>query len=128
MSAGHGTRARYCRGCRCDDCRAANSAYDRELRTRAGLPEHGTRTRYVRDKCRRGPCRAANTEYQRKHSQGAAKAQGATIAKLEDLEFLLSVGEYPRRAAARVGWSWETARTMLRRHRPELADAMEGAA
>jgi hypothetical protein len=30
----HGTRARYCRGCRCPDCRAANAAYDRALRRR----------------------------------------------------------------------------------------------
>lgn len=123
----HGTRARYSRGCRCDQCRGANAAYDRELRARAGLPEHGKRSTYTKG-CRCDPCRAANTEYQRKHYRGAAKAQGATLAKLEDLEFLLSVGEYPSRAAVRVGWSWETARTMLRRHRPELADVMEGAA
>jgi len=124
MSAEHGTRARYRRGCRCDSCRGANAAYDRKLRARAGLPEHGKRSTYTAG-CRCDPCRAANTEYQRKHYHGAAKAQGATLAKLEDLEFLLSVGEYPHRAAARVGWSWETARTMLRRHRPELAGAME---
>lgn len=26
----HGTRARYCRGCHCTECRSANAAYDRE--------------------------------------------------------------------------------------------------
>jgi len=35
--AEHGTRARYRRGCRCDQCRAANSAYELSRRKGAGL-------------------------------------------------------------------------------------------
>lgn len=127
MTADHGTRARYHRGCRCDQCRAANAAYDRELRARAGLPVHGKRGTYTSG-CRCEPCTEANREYQRKHHHGEVKARGATLAKLEDLEFLLSVGEHPPRAATRVGWSIKTAQTMLHRHRPDLAGAMYEAA
>lgn len=127
MTPDHGTRARYSRGCRCELCRGANAAYDRELRARAGLPVHGTRGGYQKG-CRCDECRAANAAYTRKHYHGAVGPQKSTLAKLEDLEFLLSVGEYPERAAARVGWSWRTATTMLRRHRPELAGAIEAVA
>lgn len=34
MSEQHGTRAAYRRGCKCDECRAANAAYANELRLR----------------------------------------------------------------------------------------------
>lgn len=43
MSAAHGTRVRYNGGCRCDECKAANREYNRELRNRkaaGGLPEN----------------------------------------------------------------------------------------
>ena len=104
MSAVHGTRARYCRGCRCDECRAANSAYDRELRARAGLPD--PRPAPVDDLTRPTPT-------------------GRTADRIEDLEFLLSVGEAPERAVERVGWSLATADRMLVKHgRHELASRL----
>lgn len=34
MSAQHGTRHRYVDGCRCDECKAANSDYERDRRQR----------------------------------------------------------------------------------------------
>jgi hypothetical protein len=34
MAAKHGTRRRYNEGCHCDECKAANTAYRRDLRER----------------------------------------------------------------------------------------------
>lgn len=95
MTPDHGTRRRYTRGCRCTECRAANAAYDRALRARAGLPDPVPAP--VDD-----PTRPAPT--------------GRTAARIEDLEFLLSVHESPERAVARIGWSMRTAERMLMRH------------
>jgi hypothetical protein len=67
----HGYR-QYRRGCRCDVCRAANTALARAQRQRTyeargypvkerpPKPDHGSRSRYVRG-CRCEPCTAANT-------------------------------------------------------------------
>lgn len=45
-----------------------------------------------------------------------------TAARLEDLDFLLSVGEFPERAVKRVGWSLLTAEKMAKRYgRNDLA-------
>ena len=108
MTPDHGTRARYCRGCRCDDCRAANSAYDRELRARAGLPD--PRPTPVDDLTRPTPT-------------------GRTSDRIEDLEFLLSVGEAPERAVERVGWSMAAAERALHRHgRNSLASRLRAVA
>lgn len=95
MTPDHGTRARYSRGCRCDECRVANTAYDRALRARAGLPDE--RPVPVDD-----PTRPA--------------ARGKVADRIEDLEFLLSVGEDPVRAVERVGWSMSAADRALNRH------------
>ena len=38
-SSRHGTRSRYKHGCRCDDCRAANTAYQRQRRHALRLEE-----------------------------------------------------------------------------------------
>ena len=38
MAANHGTRRRYNEGCRCDDCTAANNAYQQEYRQRRVSP------------------------------------------------------------------------------------------
>jgi hypothetical protein len=38
MAANHGTRRRYNEGCRCDDCTAANNAYQQEHRQRRVSP------------------------------------------------------------------------------------------
>lgn len=48
-----------------------------------------------------------------------------TAARLEDLEFLLSVGEGPADALARIGWTPTAAQRAARRHgRPDLARAV----
>ena len=41
-NASHGTRSKYTTGCRCDDCRAANTAYqaDWERRNPAAKARH----------------------------------------------------------------------------------------
>ncbi|WP_193117065.1 hypothetical protein [Brachybacterium tyrofermentans] len=100
MMPDHGTRRRYGRGCRCTPCRDANAAYGRELRARAGLPDPK-------------PVRARDLS--------APPPQGRVAARLEDLEFLLDVGEYPDRAIARIGWSVAGAkRNLHRRGRHDL--------
>lgn len=108
MTPDHGTRARYSRGCRCNDCRAANTAYDRALRARAGLPDE--RPVPVDD-----PTRPV--------------AKGKVADRIEDLEFLLSVGEAPERAVERVGWSMAAAERALHRHgRNSLASRLRAVA
>lgn len=48
-----------------------------------------------------------------------------TAARLEDLEFLLSIGEDPANALARIGWSPTAAqRAAYRCGRPDLAHAV----
>jgi hypothetical protein len=47
MSAQHGTRHRYIDGCRCDDCKAANRDYQRDLRWRHANGEAGQRATVV---------------------------------------------------------------------------------
>lgn len=116
----HGKRSTYRSGCRCDQCRAANSTYDRELRARAGLREHGNRTTYSYG-CRCEPCRAANRDYTRER-MSRTEPTARILAKLEDLEWLLVNGEDPERAAARVGWSFHVAQRTLSQHRPDLLD------
>jgi hypothetical protein len=37
MAAKHGTRHRYIDGCRCDECKAANAAYQQEYRQRPAV-------------------------------------------------------------------------------------------
>ena len=63
---GHGSLSGYSYGCRCDDCRAAKSAYAREWSRRArggvGVRRHGLRSTYNRG-CRCDRCRAANSAY-----------------------------------------------------------------
>jgi hypothetical protein len=74
----HGTTTAYANyGCRCDECRAANTAYQRDRRSRkaAGLPvraraangemgAHGTYSTYIHHKCRCKECSIANATYQ----------------------------------------------------------------
>ncbi|UVY83822.1 hypothetical protein NLU66_16670 [Brachybacterium sp. NBEC-018] len=108
MTADHGTRARYCRGCRCGECRAANSAYDRELRARAGLPEHGTRIAY-KGGCRCDACREAQTDYCRQWRRGRGVTARITDEevryRLGELEHLLAGGVWAPSACERVGWT-----------------------
>jgi len=60
----HGIRATYTRGCRCDECRAANTkrcAVMREKRlAKIGNDAHGTKGAYVNAGCRCDLCREAN--------------------------------------------------------------------
>lgn len=83
----HGTRSSYCRGCRCDECRRANTVrhraansswkaahkrrnYERRIfvagRWVAPLPDerHGKLDTYIRHGCRCISCARANREYQ----------------------------------------------------------------
>lgn len=75
MPPPHGTRARYgwkLGRCRCDKCKAANTAWQQEYRKakRAGQSRerkaalHGTRAKYVGG-CRCEECTRANRDYQR---------------------------------------------------------------
>lgn len=64
----HGTMSAYNAGCRCDDCRAANTAKSqrrRERRRAEGvIPDevHGTATGYAEWHCRCDDCTAAHRE------------------------------------------------------------------
>ncbi len=65
-----GVRA-YREGCRCDECREANTVLMRQYRQSKGLPgkprrksAHGNRSKYVAG-CRCEKCSKANREYQR---------------------------------------------------------------
>ena len=85
----HGTLASYCHGgCRCSDCREANTVYHRELRkrlrARVGLPgaqvPHGTAGGYSNHGCRCRACSDAHRQamagtYSRRR---AASRGGAT--------------------------------------------------
>ncbi|UQN30681.1 hypothetical protein [Brachybacterium kimchii] len=106
----HGTRSHYRAGCRCDDCRAANAAYDRAYR--AGHREHGTRAAYTRG-CRCDACRSANAEAHRawRAAHGATPriSQEEIEYRLDELEHLLEGSVYPPEACARVGWKVDAA-------------------
>jgi hypothetical protein len=56
----HGTRGRYCRGCRCADCTAANLQGARLLKGRTPT-RHGTESAYRNYACRCEPCRRAGS-------------------------------------------------------------------
>lgn len=49
--------------------------------------EHGTRARYVRDKCRCEPCRAANRDYSRARARKYWGVRRALV-RGDDLDFL----------------------------------------
>lgn len=85
-TAPHGTAQRYWAGCKCDACRAANTAHNRSYRegrpitldpgTKRRLPrgqfEHGTRAGDLKER-REGvrpceACRAANARYARERA------------------------------------------------------------
>lgn len=75
----HGERSTYVNGhCRCDDCKAANTAYFVGLRADGGrrpipMPEHGTTQRYGRG-CRCDKCRAANAKASRDYRKAQKEA------------------------------------------------------
>lgn len=92
----HGTTASYRRGCRCDDCRAANTECHRELRAKRKARktpeaiEHG-KGAYVNWGCRCEVCTKANSEacfdasqrYQRAHRKERSSKQGRRWARVQ---------------------------------------------
>lgn len=71
----HGTFLAYRKGCRCDDCRAANAEHSRRRRanakadpSRADRAGHGNANTYRNHGCRCGPCCAAYIDYWREHN------------------------------------------------------------
>jgi hypothetical protein len=54
----HGTRARYQKGCKCDECKRSHADHQASLR---GLepPNHGTESGYINYACRCQPCKEA---------------------------------------------------------------------
>jgi hypothetical protein len=77
--AGHGVLSTYTtHGCRCDECRAAMAAYQRQHRAAlAGLSippyvAHGTVNAYANYGCRCLSCNAENATRQRRQRQKAA--------------------------------------------------------
>lgn len=66
----HGTTTKYGSGCRCDECKAAQSAYAKKRREQkqawpVSIPEHvhGTKNGYTGHSCRCDPCRDAHRQY-----------------------------------------------------------------
>lgn len=81
----HGTQRTYTKGCRCDDCRAANSERCRTRRyrskndpTRADRAGHGKQNTYKNHACRCQACCAAHSAamapYLRQYRAAKAKA------------------------------------------------------
>lgn len=75
----HGLRATYVSGCRCPECKAANTAYFRTRRTsRFGVQPSrrppgrvcGTVSKYVGGGCRCDACKQAASAYYRKYRAG----------------------------------------------------------
>lgn len=55
----HGTYSRYCAGCSCDACRAANRDNHRAMRQRSGPPPSHSASGYTNYGCRCEVCRTA---------------------------------------------------------------------
>ena len=66
----HGTISTYQSGCRCAECRAANTSYGKSLR-HSGRPVpthlHGTFNAYLNYACRCDACRTAQRDHQRRY-------------------------------------------------------------
>lgn len=73
----HGSRYRYQRGCRCDECREAMRVAHRELKKREA-PNHGTVSGYVNYACRCDPCRMAGAEDNRRRKERRRQLDAAT--------------------------------------------------
>lgn len=71
--APHGTPTRYRQECRCDECRAANTKYNRELRRKGEAPTHGTDSGYRNYGCRCVPCTEAHNIAQRDYRARARR-------------------------------------------------------
>lgn len=88
----HGTKNGYTHhGCRCAECRAANTQAVEKWRARRqgdfiADEDHGTRKGYRDYGCRCDSCRAANTEYAR--LRRAARKKRATVETPQDAAYL----------------------------------------
>ncbi len=74
---GHGSRAKYTAGCRCERCNDAGTANQRRWKAKAAAAlAAGTSTiphgvgRYSNNGCRCDTCRSAKAEYQRRWRKG----------------------------------------------------------
>lgn len=81
-----------CQGCRGKRNTAARRRYQEthpwaEPRGAQRTPRHGTRSRYVRDKCRCDECRAANTAYARERNRQRATVH-RNLSRMDDLTAL----------------------------------------
>lgn len=78
-AAAHGTLCRYQGGCRCDDCRWANSAAHEQWRvhTTAAVP-HGTTGGYGNYGCRCDDCLFAKAVQNRLEAEERAELEGRT--------------------------------------------------
>lgn len=72
----HGTRSRYCAGCRCDDCRSANYAYMKAWRATRGPDQrrHAKEQERLREKARLIVARRHRDEYMQVLSELRAEA------------------------------------------------------
>ncbi|HET6636700.1 MAG TPA: hypothetical protein VFH77_16915 [Streptomyces sp.] len=84
VDRGHGHRLTYSKGCRCQQCREANTAQCAEMRSRrvadparADRAGHGKPSTYQNHGCRCEPCTAANTEKGRRQ-RAARRAKAVT--------------------------------------------------
>ena len=73
----HGSRYRYQRGCRCEECKEAIRIAQRELRGRTP-PNHGTVSGYLNYGCMCDPCRQAGSANNRKRRAERMKRLAAS--------------------------------------------------
>jgi hypothetical protein len=134
VSARHGTRTCYDKGCRCEDCREAKNAYNREwyrkkskeLGRKPRVARHGTYSKW-RLGCRCDSCVKAHRLYRREQNYRAGicspRVDAATLRPL--VECLMGFGITLQRIARASGASPAT----LRLKRPEVnrntAEAIE---
>ena len=82
-----GTRAKYRRGCRCDECVEAMRASTRAPGGAPFVPQsarpHGTPAKYDRGGCRCDECRKANSAYRRKQKSPETVRRHNRAAKLK---------------------------------------------
>lgn len=130
----HGTYAKYIgarsrEGCRCAECCAANTEYQRQRRRRLGVPEriigpatwvalpegvaHGTRGAYEHEGCRCEECRAFNAarSLQQRERKASGRTGRAVVASVEPIALPEGVSHGTRRAYANVGCRCQECRT-----------------
>lgn len=101
----HGTRSRYEKGCRCQSCREANTAYKTEWRagnTRRGRPPktHGTAYGYESFGCRCRPCTNAHNQSKAVHRALRQLEREGTVERVPGGKWQL----VPTMIGRRVTW------------------------